>query len=74
MAFEKERDLYRATPAMTQGLGFNYLMPRTVPLYDKQDKQKRYLNLFQPGSLLRKHGNDMGLCCSTHTCTEFFSH
>ena len=67
MAFEKERDLYRATPAMTQGLGFYYLIPMTVPFYDKQDKQKRYLNLFQPESLLRKQGNDKGLWFYTYT-------
>ena len=59
--------IYCVTPAMTQGLGIYYLIRRTVPSYDKQDKQKRYLNLFQPESLLRKQGNDKGLWFYTYT-------
>jgi hypothetical protein len=44
------RDLYRATPTVTRGLGFSCLFRRTAPLSHSYDTQGDAEDLFLPGT------------------------
>ena len=48
------RDLYRATPALTRGLGFCGLVRRTVPLPWLVQQERATADLLEPGSHEKK--------------------